>query len=225
MGLDRETVARFVHADAFPERAARPYLTFVDAFAEYLGGRWRAGCPNAAQLARELAIRGFTGSYGAVIRYVARWRGTESGSSADTQPVASETMRAPSARRVAILLLRGDDQLAPEERASVDALARQDPKLTAAARLAQEFGELIRQQHPDELDGWVRRAVAPGVPHELHTFATGLRSDYSPVKASLSSPSSNGQVEGQVNRVKLIKRQMYGRAKFDLLRQRVLYCG
>ena len=61
------------------------------------------------------------------------------------------------------------------------------------------------------------------MPRELRTFATGLKSDYDAVKAGLTTTWSNGQLEGQVNRLKLIKRQMYGRAKFDLLRQRVLY--
>jgi transposase len=134
-------------------------------------------------------------------------------------------MRTPSAKRAAAWLLKHDDQLAPEALAFVDALTRRSPDLTAAGLLAQEFGELVRQRRADDLDAWIAHATALGIPHELRIFAKGLRSDYVAVKAALSSCWSNGQVEGQVNRVKLIKRQMYGRAKFDLLRQRVLYRG
>ena len=78
---------------------------------------------------------------------------------------------------------------------------------------------------PSGLDDWIQRTRDRAVPRQLRAFATGLGSDYAAVKAALTTNWSNGQVEGQVNRLKLIKRQMYGRAKFDLLRQRVLHLG
>jgi transposase len=83
----------------------------------------------------------------------------------------------------------------------------------------------VRQRQGGALDAWIVRAHDTGVPRELRVFADGLKADYEAVKAALTLAWSNGPVEGQVNRVKLIKRQMYGRAKFDLLRQRVLHTG
>jgi transposase len=93
--------------------------------------------------------------------------------------------------------------------------------MKAAAHVATEFWELVRQHRAEALDGWIARAHEPGVPRELIMLANGLKSDYAPVKAALSLPWSNGQMEGQVNRLKLIKRTMYGRAGFELLRKRI----
>jgi transposase len=225
LGLDRETVARFVHAGVFPERAARPYPTRVDGFEDYLRQRWQDGCGNAAQLARELAARGFTGSYHAVRRYLARWRRDGRDHPANHARDVTPDPHTPSARRVAAWLLKADADLMPEELTFVNTLLGRNPDLTQAGLLAQEFSQLIRQRRPDELDDWLARVMVSPVPDELRTFAKGLRADHAAVKAALSLDWSQGQVEGQVNRVKLIKRQMYGRAKFDLLRQRVLYRG
>ncbi|OHB85468.1 MAG: hypothetical protein A2V98_26145 [Planctomycetes bacterium RBG_16_64_12] len=92
------------------------------------------------------------------------------------------------------------------------------PVLTAS----REFGEMVRERKVQALDDWIARVSASEGAVELRRFAEGLRGDLAAGKAALSLPWSNGQTEGQVNRLKLIKRQMFGRAKFDLLRQRVL---
>ena len=113
----------------------------------------------------------------------------------------------------------------PADRAFIDALSRLCPELNAAATLAREFAAMVRQRQGESLDSWIQRAWDRAVPRELRHFATGLKADFKAVKAALTTHWSNGQVEGQVNRLKLIKRQMYGRAKFDLLRQRVLHTG
>ena len=84
---------------------------------------------------------------------------------------------------------------------------------------------MVRQRQGQLLDTWLQRAWHSDMPREIRVFATGLKSDYAAVKAGPTTEWSNGQLEGQVNRLKLIKRQMYGRAKFDLLRQRVLHTG
>ena len=97
------------------------------------------------------------------------------------------------------------------------------PPLETAAALSQEFAEMVKERKASALEDWIARArVSEGLA-DLSRFAEGLESDLAAVKAALSLPWSNGQVEGQVNRLKLIKRQMFGRAKFDLLRQRVLH--
>lgn len=100
-------------------------------------------------------------------------------------------------------------------------LCQLSPEIQIAYPLAQEFRRIVRERHSDALEGWVSRAEASGVA-ELQSFATGIRRDQAAVTAALTLPFSNGQVEGQINRLKYIKRSGYGRAKLDLLRQRVL---
>jgi transposase len=89
-------------------------------------------------------------------------------------------------------------------------------------QLALQFRRLVTERRADELEEWIARSVAADAPTEIRRFAAGLKPDLTAVKAALSLPWSNGQTEGQVNRLKRIKRQMYGRANFDLLRLRVL---
>jgi len=115
--------------------------------------------------------------------------------------------------------------LNPEVRALMRALFRRRPNVKLAARLGREFAEMIRHRRPDDLDAWIDRSQRADVPKSFRSFAVGLKTDYAAVRAALTLSWSNGQVEGQVNRLKLIKRQMYGRANFDLLRLRVLYTG
>jgi len=96
------------------------------------------------------------------------------------------------------------------------------PEIRMASQLALDFAAMLRTHDAARLDRWVQEAVNSNIP-SLAGFAAGLGSDYEAIRAALRLPWSNGQVEGQVNRLKFIKRQMYGRAKFDLLRLRVLY--
>ena len=96
------------------------------------------------------------------------------------------------------------------------------PSLKTASALVRRFRDLLRQKRADELGGWIEESSRRGIPEELRRFAKGLKPDRSAVEAALTLPWSNGPTEGHVNRLKLIKRQMFGRAKFDLLRQRVL---
>jgi transposase len=113
----------------------------------------------------------------------------------------------------------------PDEDVCVSALYEQGSHFKQAATLCQDFFQMVRDRRADLLDRWMARVAEPGIAVELQRFVNGLRSDLSGVRAAFSLPWSNGQTEGQVNRLKLIKRQMFGRAKFDLLRQRVLYGG
>lgn len=85
----------------------------------------------------------------------------------------------------------------------------------------EEFSQMLRTRTGEQLDAWLHSVADSGVP-EVQRFADGLQADYAAVQAGLSVPWSQGQVEGQVHRLKLLKRQMYGRASFSLLRQRVL---
>ena len=223
LGIHRETVGRFIHAGQFPERASRPYGRKTDPFVDYLWGRWRQGCRNVAQLMRELEARGFAGSYSGVQRQLARWRKSDPRTTSDSASYVRT--RRPSPRRVAWLMLKEREDLDPKDRALVHALFRRCPDLKLAVRLGREFMEMIRRRRPDDLDAWIDRSQRPEVPKSFRSFAIGLKKDYAAVRAALTLRWSNGQVEGQVNRLKLIKRQMYGRANFDLLRLRVLHTG
>ena len=125
----------------------------------------------------------------------------------------------PSTRRTTRLLASDPTKLAHDERAFIDALCEAAPEVGITASHVRAFADLLRQDDPAGLEPWLDAAAAAG----LCGFAAGLRQDVDAVRAAITQPWSNGPVEGQVNRLKLIKRQMYGRAGFDLLQQRVLH--
>ena len=224
LGIDRGTVRRFVAAPRFPERCYNhPHrCRTIDRFIDYLRVRWSEGCHNAVSLAAELKSRGFEGSYYPVRRLVAAWRIGEN-FIPGRLPEGRETR--PSSNRMAWLWLRSPEERTRWETLLVRALEEQCPDVRAATSIAREFVEMVREQKGALLDSWIDRARSSGMAIELRRFANGLNSDIKAVKAALELPWSNGQTEGQVNRLKLVKRQMYGRANFDLLRKRFLYAG
>jgi transposase len=133
---------------------------------------------------------------------------------------ASPRLSLPSAREAAWMLLR-PGELPDEQKKTVELLCRLAPEVEQAQRLALSFVEVVKERRADELRGWIISAQRSGVA-EFASFANGLTDDLQAVRAALEYEWSNGQVEGQVHRLKLIKRQMYGRGKLDLLRARVL---
>ena len=130
-------------------------------------------------------------------------------------------IRLPSPREAAWMLLR-PEKLNGEQRSMVERLCQLFPQVEKAKELAQEFARVVRERSSGKLNGWLRAATGSKL-KEFESFARGLSEDYEAVKNALRYEWSNGQLEGQVNRLKLIKRQMYGRAKFDLLKARVLH--
>lgn len=133
---------------------------------------------------------------------------------------ASPRLRLPSAREAAWMLLR-PDELKDEEKETVELLRRLSPEMARAQELALSFVEVVKERRADGLREWLVNAQRSGVA-EFVSFANGITSDFQAVRAALEHEWSQGQVEGQVHRLKLIKRQMYGRGKLDLLRARVL---
>jgi len=234
--LSPQTVRRFVRADQFPERARRcTALRKLEPFISYLRDRMAAGHDNALQLWREIRDQqGYKGSGRTVSRWVAQHRhlvpappvgaatpkrGGRPAKSVERSPPAPD--RALSARQAAWLLVKRPDDLEEPERMIVERLCAGSAEVMVAYPLAQEFMRIVREHHADAFEGWLARADASGLA-ELQSFVAGLRRDLSAVLAALTLPFSNGQVEGQVNRLKTVKRAMYGRASFDLLRRRVL---
>ena len=236
--MSRVTVRRYLHAGEFPEVAPkRPQLKEINTYREQLRERWEQGCRNGMALWREIRHQGFTGSYGPVYQLLKQWRIELP---ADEQP----TLRSPpysrgspsktvwaSPRQIMWLLLYPEASLAQvekregasrsqQQREMLEALQKLCPEIAAVTHHCQEFIGMICQRQSERLDMWLKQAMAQGAP-ELTQFAKGILQDYAAVKAALQFEWSNGQVEGQVNRLKMIKRQMYGRASFDLLRLRV----
>jgi len=194
---------------------------------DYLKRRWEEGCYTAAQLYREVKERGFSGSRYMVRRRVAAWRnlGSVAPGHGLPQVKTQEQGWRPSARGVTWLLLKPDKARSVEQQAFLVALQQRWPELPENVTLIQEFRSVLCQHHAADLEAWVALAGGPSILPEIKRFAQNLRQDWAAVTEAVQQPWSNGQVEGQVNRLKLIKRQMYGRANFDLLRQRVLHAG
>ena len=119
--------------------------------------------------------------------------------------------------------MRRPEQRTPDEQAHVAQIQQHDATIARLATLTEAFAQMVRQRTPSELRSWIETVLMSGLP-DLKRFATGRQQDAA-VRAALELPYSNGQTEGQVTRLKLLKRQMYGRAKFDLLRQRVLHAA
>ena len=114
------------------------------------------------------------------------------------------------------------DRLADADKASLDAILAASPELAAVTASVRDFAAIMNQRRGRKLlEPWMTAALATGEP-ALRSFITGLRADQDAVTAGLTLPWSSGVVEGHVNRIKMLKRQMYGRANPDLLRRRVL---
>jgi transposase len=232
--LDRDTVRRFLQAASFPERAARSVPRDTDPYVDYLRQRWSEGCFNARVLMCEITAQGYRGSYDAVKRRVAGWRQqqrsatTSAADSATGNNSTSEHRRRsaldrPSANRVAWLLFLRPEELKDQEQSLREVVCQRCPALAEAAELAHVFCDMVKQRDAGGLSGWIARASAATVTPEIRRFAIGLLADLQAIESALRLPWSNGQTEGQVNRLKLLKREMYGRAKLDLLSQRFLH--
>ena len=211
-GLRRQTVRRWISARSFPERRPSSHATTVDQHQGHLEQRWQQGCHNAAQLWRELREQGFTGQSRIVRDWIRKHCGSRRHRTGQ-QPSASTPPRS-SPRQVAWLLLKQPE----DARSYLQELCRRAPGIATCASLAREFCRIIRQRDAAAWPGW--RDAAPA--SSLANFAKHLCRNEEAVLAALQQPWSNGPVEGHVHRLKLIKRSMYGRANFDLLRLRVL---
>lgn len=213
IGASRNAVRRWVRAGRFMPYRRAPGSSRLDRHLPFVETRWQEGQYSATGLHRALRAQGFIGSYDIVRRWAARRR--------QGAPARPPSARIPSTRRITRWLTSDPTALSREDRAFTEALCIAAPKLKQAAEDVRAFADLLRQSDPTGLTPWLEAAAAT----ELSGFVTGLRQDETAVRAAIVEPWSNGPVEGQVNRLKLIKRSMYGRAGFDLLRQRVLHAA
>jgi transposase len=221
LSLNRGTVAKWLTYTQFPERQPRPPRpSALDIYKPYLEQRWQAGTRSARQLWQELRAQGYRGGYSQVAAYVTRLReGTGIPLRGGGDP---PTPRLPSVRQLKWLLLRPAAEVTDSEYAVVAEVCRRNTEIGVAYGLALDFATLVRQHQPDHLASWVQIAQASKIP-ELGSLARGILRDFAAVYRGIEGKYSNGAVEGHVNRLKMLKRQSYGRAKFDLLRLRVLY--
>ena len=216
LSLSIKTVRRWLRADQFPERKPptgrrRKVADFID----YLDQRWKEGCHNATLLWNEIRARGYRGSRQMVSAFVAPWRH----SGGRLRKVTEPQRVAP--KHAAILACQQPDRLTPEQATLLDRLVNSCPDLTELRSIALTFRDIFSTADSAALLQWIQQTkrccFGP-----LVRFAFGLEKGIEAVRAAVETECSNGQTEGQINRLKAIKRQMYGRAGFTCLRARVL---
>jgi transposase len=212
LNLDHRTVKKFRKAEVYPEGAPRVRQSSVDDYAAYLDQRLNEGCRSYTRLWRELRKLGFSGQVNSV-RYWLRQRRSCQPRAPGT-PLRRPALRA-SPRQIVWFILKA----LPSAKDFLEDVYRASPAIRKLAKLAQSFFRIVREQDLPRLISWIREAKQTA----LTGFATRLERDFEAAKAALTLPWSQGHVEGQVHRLKLIKRQMYGRAGFDLLRLPVLH--
>ena len=212
--LHRKTIYRFAGAEATADLLGRGRrTTALDPYVSYLANRWREGQHVAAFLFDEIRKKGYRGSKRSVRRQVAGWRTAE--------PPPPAHVMLPGPRTLAWLLLRRPSDLDEKDHLLLNQLYERSVELVSAQRLSQQFLHLVRERRGRELDEWVAEVRETGPP-ELRGFSRNLQHDWDAVHAGLTERWNSGPVEGNVNKLKVAKRQMFGRARFDLLRKRVL---
>ncbi|MGG5890811.1 ISL3 family transposase [Falsiroseomonas sp. HC035] len=223
VGASLPTVYRWLKANGPPSHNKPEQPRNIGPHEAYLARRWAEGCRNGARLWRELHAQGYRGGLRSVVRWATRRRREESAGAAEA-PRRTMTWPTPSSRRCARLISTSRHQIDAKEQAFVDHLASAAPDLIRAGRLAIAFAKFLRKRRPDiasakaTLIGWIETARR-GL---LNSFARGLERDKDAVAAAMATPWTTSHAEGQITRLKAIKRSMYGRAGFHLLRQRVL---
>ncbi len=211
LGIPLRTVQRWAACGVFPERKHRAYPSIVDAYGSHLEKRYGEGCRKIRQLWQELRELGFEGQ----VSTVRSWLRQRFGSTRKALggPLLKRLPPA-SPQRIAWLMLKAN----PLKHRYLKALFRASPEIAALAHTARGLFDIIRKRDAAAWSDWLEAAErSPYAP-----FARRLRRDQDAVAAALQLPWSNGMVEGQIHRLNLIKRPMYGRAGFDLLRLRVL---
>ena len=215
VGIQTKTIRRWLRAGQFPERKpAHRRPAKVNGFADYLKQRWNEGCHNATRLFQEIRQKGYSGKRSMVARFVSSWRKTG-------KPTSPQLPQHIAPKHAAILATSGPDQMSEQQQTLFDRIVAQCPDAMLLRNLSLDFRQALTSSEAWRMEAWIE--VAKQCQYgPLVRLAYGLHKDMSAVRAAVESPWSTGQVEGQINRLKMIKRQMYGRAGFDLLRARVL---
>jgi transposase len=221
VGLSRRTLQRWIKEEDFPEtKRRRKRRSVFDPYAGYVLKRWEQGCENGLQLCQEIKDQGDQGSAQTVYRFLASLR--------KKQRIIwkPEVPHAPlqdfSANDAVWLFARDSTDLDEKEQETLTTICQASETARTTYQLIQEFRHLLHHREGDKLDDWLVKVTKSQI-RELQSFVLGVERDKAAVVAGLTLPQNNGLVEGKVNKLKLIKRMMYGRAGFPLLRQRVLH--
>ena len=184
----------------------------LDEYKPHLHQRWNEGCTNIQQLHREVKALGFRGSYATVYAYLAPFQGK-----AAPPAVAGP----PKVRHITSWIRRCPGNLDAGEQLKLTQVRAACPHLDALRGHVEEFAKILTGRRGERLDTWIAAVRADDLPH-LHSFANGLERDHAAVLAGLTLPYSSGAVEGKVCKIKFLKRLMFGRASYDLLRKMAL---
>jgi transposase len=218
LGMSQRTVQKWLAAGAFPEaKKRRKKHSDFDLFAPYVLKRWQEGEHNGLILWREIVAQGYTGSDRTVYRHIQTLKQAHVQASLNPDCLCKFT-----ASTAVWLFVRDKKNLDEVEQEDLATFCQASPTLKRAYDLVQDFLQMVRKREGYRLDAWLERVATSDLP-ELEQFAAGVEKDKEAVKAGLTWPVNNGQTEGQVTKLKLIKRTMYGKAGFPLLRQRVLH--
>ena len=213
------TVARCYRAEEFERIKREKGSRLLQPFIKYLRQRWDEGCQNAKQLYREIKELGYTGSDVTVRRLTYQWKPSIKN---NLQFIKTALPKLPSVKQIVWLLLKSEDKLKNEEKDFKQKIIENSDEIRQGLTLLNKFRTMVIEKQVDKYEQWHQEVQNRSLT-EFENFAKGLRRDNEAVKNALSEEWSNGQVEGQVNRLKFIKRAMYGRANFDLLKARVIH--
>ena len=224
VGLHRKTVAQDVRADSFPVRA-RP-KSVLDPYKPSVLARWNMGCRTGTRLYEELHRQGYRGGRSTILGDLTHLR-TAQGLAPRTRtvqpspPVIDPSVQCCTPRQATWLVLRQSDHLTAEEQALLDRLRQAHPAFAQAIALAHGLAQLLRARQPERLDTWLEQAATSALV-AMQRLAKSVQRDSAAVKAGVTLPWSTSPVEGHINRLKILKRQMFGRARLDLLSRRFL---
>jgi transposase len=219
VGINEKTIRAWVAHGSPPVHASRGrrYWGKFDPYARYVLDRWQAGEHMGPRLYQEIVAQGYRGTLRTVQRFLQTLR-------RERKPVVlgpPSPVDAFTAKDGAWLFIKPREALTPDERILLNAVCQASPTAQQIYDLAQPFLRMLRQRESADLPTWLQQMESSPI-LECQRFADGIRRDYAAVVAGVESPYSNGRTEGFVNRLKTIKRSMYGRAGFPLLKHRVL---
>jgi transposase len=237
-GFGPRSIRKWLKFSAPPERrATAPKPCSPSYFVDYLSRRWAEGCIRGRELLREIKLRGYTGSFSHLERHLAKWRSVRGSKVValraapallTTAPVATATRAVDPATGwlispivAAALCIKPRRLLTPGQAAKIDALKSASPDFTAMRKLAMRFRGILQSKVIQKFELWLNDAQNSGI-YAIQRFARTIRRDIDAVRNALTEGWSNGQTEGQINRLKTLKRAMYGRAGAELLRARML---
>jgi transposase len=228
LGVSRPTVYAYLRRDTPPGPRRfqwRPSARVLTPYLPYVIRRWRESQADSMQLWREIQALGYTHSARTVCRFITRLRrAADAGHAPEPQSSPYTHLQGPSARAVSCTLVCPPAKRAREAQMYLDQICSMDAGIARVHGLSQAFLAMLRERRGADLEAWITEATSSGI-DELARFARGLQEDLAAVTAGLTLEWSNGVTEGQIHRLKLVKRQGYGRAGFALLRQRVLHAA